>query len=123
MREHRNLTQEYVAERLGISARTYRQLEHKDGDAARLLTLQRLIALAEALDVPRRHCLATRPLLIRKKQALSKTRTPICGSVCSRYDRKRKCCWVCWSACRSTGRGGGIKIEGSNRRSQNKQIT
>jgi len=52
MREHRNLTQEHVAERLGISVRTYRQLEHKDTDAARLLTLQRLIALSKALDVP-----------------------------------------------------------------------
>lgn len=52
LREHCNLTQEYVAEQLGISVRTYRQLEHKDGTAAHLLTLKRLQILADVLNMP-----------------------------------------------------------------------
>ena len=52
MREHRNLTQEYVAEQLGISVRTYRQLECKDSIAAGLLSVQRLQALAAVLKAP-----------------------------------------------------------------------
>jgi transcriptional regulator with XRE-family HTH domain len=52
MREHRNLTQEYVAEQLGISVRTYRRLECKDSIAASLLSVQRLQALAAVLKAP-----------------------------------------------------------------------
>lgn len=52
MREQKKLTQEYVAEQLGISVRTYRQLEYKDGVAAQVLTLKRLQALALVLEVP-----------------------------------------------------------------------
>jgi transcriptional regulator with XRE-family HTH domain len=52
MREHRNLTQEHVAEQLGSSSRTYRRLEYKDGVAAHLLTLKRLKTLSLVLEAP-----------------------------------------------------------------------
>lgn len=50
MREQRGFTQEYVAERLGISTKTYRQLECRDTNAARLLSVERLLLLAGTLD-------------------------------------------------------------------------
>jgi transcriptional regulator with XRE-family HTH domain len=52
MREHRKFTQEYVAEQLGISARTYRRLECKDSVAAQVLSLRRMQALAATLEAP-----------------------------------------------------------------------
>jgi len=50
MREQCGFTQEYVAEQLGVSTKTYRQLEHRDADAARVLNLQRLLVLARVLN-------------------------------------------------------------------------
>lgn len=51
MREHCRFTQEYVAQKLGVSSKTYRRLESRDADAARLLTVIRLLILAETFGV------------------------------------------------------------------------
>jgi transcriptional regulator with XRE-family HTH domain len=46
VREAKNLTQEYLADRLGISAKTYRRIENDEQD----LTLSRLSKIAEVLE-------------------------------------------------------------------------
>lgn len=51
MREQLRLKQEYVADQLDVSIKTYRRLESKDSDAASYLNIQRLLILAEVLKV------------------------------------------------------------------------
>ena len=52
MREQRRLKQEYIADQLGVSIKTYRRLESKDSEAASYLNIQRLFILAGVLNVP-----------------------------------------------------------------------
>lgn len=47
LREARNISQDQIAERLGISSRSYARLESNDVD----LTVERLIRIAEIMDI------------------------------------------------------------------------
>ncbi|MFN3341968.1 MAG: helix-turn-helix domain-containing protein [Flavobacteriales bacterium] len=47
LREARNISQDQIAERLGISPRSYARLESNDVD----LTVERLIRIAEIMDI------------------------------------------------------------------------